>query len=52
VNNIGHLVEGPHINITTEEHQEAMKEAIRSTRIVVINNLDQESREKLKKQEF
>jgi hypothetical protein len=52
VNNIGHLMEGPQINITVEEHQEAMKEAARKARMAVINNLDQESKEKLKKQEF
>jgi hypothetical protein len=51
VNNIGHVIEGPQINITAEEHQEAMKEAARSARMAVINNLDQESKEKLKKQE-
>jgi hypothetical protein len=45
-------MEGPQINITIEEHQEAMKEAARSARMTVINNLDQESREKLKKQKF
>jgi hypothetical protein len=27
VNNIGHVIESPQINITTEEHQEAIKEA-------------------------
>jgi hypothetical protein len=52
VNNIDYFVEGPQINITVEEHQEAMKEAVRSARMVVINKLDQESKEKLKKQEF
>jgi hypothetical protein len=52
VNNIDHFIEGPQINITTEEHQKAMKEVARSARMAVINKLDQESKEKLKKQEF
>jgi hypothetical protein len=52
VNNIDYFMEGPQINITAEEHQEAIKEAVRSARMVVINKLDQESKEKLKKQEF
>jgi hypothetical protein len=52
VNNIDYFIEGPQINITAEEHQEAIKEAARSARMVVINKLDQESKEKLKKQEF
>jgi hypothetical protein len=52
INNIDHFIEGPQINITAEEHQEAMKEAVRSARMAVINKLDQESKEKLKKQEF
>jgi hypothetical protein len=52
VNIIDHFIEGPKINITVEEHQEAMKEATRSARMVVINKLDQESKEKLKNQEF
>jgi hypothetical protein len=52
VNNIGHVIEGPQINITAEEHQEAIKEATRKAKMAVINNLDQESKEKLKKQEF
>jgi hypothetical protein len=52
VNNIDYFIEGPQINITTEEHQEAIKEAARSARMAVINKLDQESKEKLKKQEF
>jgi hypothetical protein len=43
-------MEGPQINITAEEHQEALKEAAKSAKMAVINNLDQESREKLKKQ--
>jgi hypothetical protein len=33
-------MEFPQINITDAEHQEAMKEAARSTRMAVINNLD------------
>ena len=45
-------MEGPQINITAEEHQEAMKEATRSARMAVINKLEHESKEKLKKQEF
>jgi hypothetical protein len=52
VNNMDCFMEFPQINITDAEHQEAMKEAARSARMAVINNLDQESREKLKKQEF
>jgi hypothetical protein len=42
----------PQINITDEEHQQALKETSRATRLAVINNLDPESREKLKKQEI
>jgi hypothetical protein len=38
--------------VTLEEHQEGIKEASRKARMEVINNLDQESRENLKKQEF
>jgi hypothetical protein len=52
VNNMDHFMGVPQINITDAEHQEAVKEAARSARMAVINNLDQESREKLKKQEF
>jgi TRAP-type C4-dicarboxylate transport system substrate-binding protein len=52
VNNIGHLMQGPQINIMPEEHQEAIREVARKARMEVINNLDQESKEKLKKQEF
>jgi hypothetical protein len=54
VNIMDHTIEDPHIclNITPEEHQEGIKEANRKARMEVINNLDQESREKLKKQEF
>jgi hypothetical protein len=40
VNNIGHFIEGPQINITTKEHQDAIKEAARSARMVVISKLD------------
>jgi hypothetical protein len=36
-------------NVTLEEHQEGIKEAARKARMEVINNLHQESREKLKK---
>jgi hypothetical protein len=52
VNNIDYFIEGPQINITIEEHKEAIKEAARSARMAVINKLDQESKEKLKKQEL
>jgi hypothetical protein len=54
VNIIDHTIEGPQccLNVTLEEHQEGIKEATRKARMEVINNLDQESREKLKKQEF
>ena len=52
MNNIGHVIEDPQINITVEEHQEAMKEAVRLARMAVMNKLDQESKEKLKKKEF
>jgi hypothetical protein len=52
INNIDHFIEGPQINITIEEHQEAMKEATKSARMAVIKKLDQESKEKLKKQEL
>ena len=49
VNIINHTIEGPQcfLNITLEEHQEGIKEATRKTRMEVINNLDQESRENL-----
>jgi hypothetical protein len=47
-----HFMDFPQINIINAEHQEAVKEAARSARMAVINNLDQESQEKLKKQEF
>jgi hypothetical protein len=52
VNNMDCFVEFPQINITDAEHQEAIKEVARSARMAVINNLDQESRENLRKQEF
>jgi hypothetical protein len=54
VNVVDHTIEGPQycLNVTLEEHQEGIKEAARKARMEVINNLDQESREKLKKQEF
>jgi hypothetical protein len=45
-------MEDPQINITAAKHQEGMKEAVRLARMAVINNLDQESKEKLKRQEF
>ena len=52
VNIINHIIEGPQcfLNITLEEHEEGIKEASRMARMEVINNLDQELREKLKKQ--
>jgi hypothetical protein len=40
------------LNITLKEHEEGMKEAARRARMEVINNLDSESREKLKRQEL
>ena len=59
INNIEHFIEGPQINITVEEHQEAMKEAVRSARMAVINKqefqvyrrkkLDQPSTDQTKK---
>jgi hypothetical protein len=51
VNNLDCFSTFPQINITDIEHQQALKEAARATRLAIINNLDQESREKLKKQE-
>jgi hypothetical protein len=51
VNNIGHVMEGPQINITAAEHREGMKEATRLARMAIINNLDQETKEKLKREE-
>jgi hypothetical protein len=54
VNIIDHTIEGPQcfLNVTLKEHQEGIKEATRKARMKVINNLDQESRENLKKQKF
>jgi hypothetical protein len=54
VNIMDHTIEDPQIclNISPEEHQEGIKEEATKARMEVINNLDQESREKLKKQEF
>jgi hypothetical protein len=52
VNNIGNLMQGPQINIMAEEHQEGIREVARKDRMAIINNLDEESKEKLKKQEF
>jgi hypothetical protein len=54
VNVVNYSIEGPQYfpNVTLEEHQESIKEETRKDRMEVINNLDQESREKLKKQEF
>jgi hypothetical protein len=51
---VGHVIEGSQIclNITLEEHREGIKEATRKARMEVINNLYQESKEKLRKQEF
>jgi hypothetical protein len=51
VNNFDCFSSFPQINITDAEHQQALKEAARAARLAIINNLDQESREKLKKQE-
>jgi hypothetical protein len=42
----------PQINIIDIEHQEAVREAAISARMEVINKLEQESKEKIKKQEF
>jgi hypothetical protein len=52
VNNMDCFMEFPQKNITDAEHQETVKEAAREAKMVVINNLDQESRENLKKREF
>ena len=54
VNIVDHSIENPQycLNVALEEHQEDIKEASRKARMEVINKLDQESREKLKKQEF
>jgi hypothetical protein len=51
---VGRVIEGSQIclNITPEEHREGIKEETRKVRMKVINNLDQESKEKLRKQEF
>jgi hypothetical protein len=51
VNNLDCFSSFPQINITDIEHQQALKEATRAARLAIINNLDQESREKLKRQE-
>jgi hypothetical protein len=51
VNNLDCFSSVPQINITDIEHQQALKEAARAARLAIINNLDQESREKLKKKE-
>jgi hypothetical protein len=40
------------INITLKEHEEGMKEETRRARMEVINNLDSESRDKLKSQDL
>jgi len=40
------------LNITLEQHEERIKEASRKARMEFINNLDSESREKLKRQEL
>jgi hypothetical protein len=54
VNIIDHTIEGPQcfLNATLEEHQEGIKEAAKKASMEVINNIDQESREKMKRQEF
>jgi hypothetical protein len=54
VNIIYHTIEGPQcfLNVTLEEHQEGIEEATKKAIMEVINNLDQVSRERLKKQEF
>ena len=49
VNTFDFFSDCPQINITDEEHQQAIKEAAREARLAIINNLDPESREKLKK---
>ena len=49
VNNLDCFMNFPQINITDIEHQQAVREAARVARMAVINNLDQESRGKLKK---
>jgi len=52
VNIVDHTIENPQyfLNVTLEEHQEGIKEASKKARMEVINKIDQESREKLKKQ--
>jgi len=40
------------LNITLKQHEEGIKEATRRVRMEVINNLDNKSREKLKRQEL
>jgi hypothetical protein len=52
VNTFDFFSDCPQINITDEEHQQAIKEAARAARLAIINNLDPESREKLKKKEI
>jgi hypothetical protein len=37
---MGHVMEGPQINIIVAEHWEGVKEAARLARMAVINNLD------------
>jgi hypothetical protein len=51
VNIVDHTIEDPQyfINVTLKEHQEGIKEASIKARMEVINSLNQESREKLKK---
>jgi len=51
---MNHTIEGPQIcvNISPEDDQEGIKEAAKKATMEVLNNLDKESREKLKKQEF
>jgi hypothetical protein len=51
VNNFDCFSDFPQINITDEEHKLALKEAAWAARLAIINNLDQESHEKLKNQE-
>jgi hypothetical protein len=54
VNIVNHTIESPQycLNFTLEGHQEGIKEATVKARMEMINNLDQDSREKLKNQEF
>jgi hypothetical protein len=54
LNLVNHTIEGHQyfLNVTLEEHQEGIKESSMKDRMEVINKLDQELREKLKKQEF